>query len=72
MFSAWQDVYLMALMSFLSALFTWPSLVRKRARKFLTDRLLRLGVPFVFAVLVVMPLALYPVYRATAVDPSLV
>ena len=27
--------------------------------------------PFVFAVVVVMPLALYPVYRVTAVDPSL-
>ncbi len=71
-FCAWQDVYLMALMFFLSALFTWPSLARKRARKFLTDRFLRLGIPFVFAVLVVMPLALYPVYRVTAVDPSLV
>jgi glucans biosynthesis protein C len=71
-FCAWQDVYLMALMFFLSALFTWSSLVRKRTRKFLTDRFLRLGVPFVFAILVVMPLALYPVYRVTAVDPSLV
>src|ERR1700684_2380620 len=57
-FCAWQDVYLMALMFFLSALFTWPSLARKQARKFLGDRFLRLGVPFVFALIVVMPLAL--------------
>jgi hypothetical protein len=71
-FCAWQDVYLMSLMFFLSALFTWPSLTRKRAWKFLGDRFLRLGVPFVFAVTVVMPIALYPVYRATAIDPSLV
>ncbi len=71
-FCAWQDVYLMSLMFFLSALFTWPSLARKRSRKFLGDRLLRLGVPFVFALMVVMPLALYPVYRVTAVDPSLI
>jgi hypothetical protein len=70
-FCAWQDVYLMALMFFLSALFTWPSLARKRDWKFLSDRFQRLGVPFVFALIVVMPLALYPVYRVTAVDPSL-
>jgi glucans biosynthesis protein C len=70
-FCAWQDVYLMALMFFLSALFTWPSLARKRAWKFLSDRFQRLGVPFVFALIVVMPIALYPVYRVTAVDPSL-
>ena len=65
-----QDVYLMALMFFLSALFTWPSLSRKGTRKFVIDRLLRLGVPFVFALTVVVPLALYPVYRVSAVDPS--
>jgi len=27
-------------------------------------------VPFVFAVTVVMPIALYPVYRVTAIDPT--
>ena len=70
-FCAWQDVYLMSLMFFLSALFTWPSLTRKGSWKFLSDRFLRLGVPFAFALIVVMPLALYPVYRVTAVDPSL-
>jgi hypothetical protein len=71
LFCAWQDVYLMALMFFLSALFTWPSLARKRIPKFLGDRCLRLGVPFVVALVVVMPVALYPVYRVTALDPSL-
>jgi len=70
-FCAWQDVYLMSLMFFLSALFTWPSLARKRNRRFLADRFRRLGVPFAFAVIVVMPLALYPVYRTTAGDPGL-
>jgi hypothetical protein len=69
-FCAWQDVYLMALMFFLSALFARPSLVRKGSRKFLGDRFARLGVPFVFALISVMPLALYPVYRVTAVDPG--
>jgi hypothetical protein len=69
-FCAWVDVYLMSLMFFLSALFTWPSLARKGAAKFLRARLLRLGVPFVFGTLVVAPLALYPAYRVTAADPS--
>lgn len=70
LFCAWQDVYLMALMFFLSALFTWPSLTRKGWRRFMEERILRLGAPFVFAVIVVMPLALYPVYRVTAIDPG--
>src|ERR1700682_2776127 len=30
LFCAWQDVYLMALMFFLSGLFVWPSLTRKK------------------------------------------
>jgi hypothetical protein len=71
LFCAWQDVYLMSLMFFLSAVFAWPSLARKGSRKFLGDRLLRLGAPFVFGVTVVAPLALYPAYRMIAVDPSL-
>jgi peptidoglycan/LPS O-acetylase OafA/YrhL len=70
-FCASQDVYLMSFMFFLSALFTWSSLARKQPRKFLGDRLLRLGVPFAFALIVVMPFALYPVYRVTAIDPGL-
>jgi hypothetical protein len=72
LFCAWQDVYLMSLMFFLSAVFAWPSLARKGSRKFLGDRLLRLGAPFVFGVTVVTPLALYPAYRMTAIDPSLI
>src|ERR1700722_11563344 len=71
-FCAWQDVYLMALMFFLSALFTWPSLTRKGSGKFLADRLLRLGVPFGFALAVVVPIGLYPVYRVTAADPGVI
>ena len=70
-FCAWQDVYLMSLMFFLSALFTWPSLVRKGTGRFLRDRFQRLGVPFLFAVIVVVPIAEYAAYRVTALDPSL-
>jgi hypothetical protein len=70
-FCAWIDVYLMSLMFFLSGLFTWPSLARKGGRRFLGDRLLRLGAPFVFGLIVVAPLAIYPAYRVRAADPSL-
>src|SRR6202050_2419341 len=71
-FCAWQDVYLMALMFFLSALFAWPSLARKGSGKFLADRFLRLGLPFGFALAVVVPIALYPAYRVTAADPGVI
>lgn len=67
---AWQDVYLMALMFFLSGLFVWPSLQRKKEWAFLRDRTLRLGLPFAFGIAVVIPAAVYPAYRLTAADPS--
>jgi hypothetical protein len=70
LFCAWQDVYLMALMFFLSGLFVWPSLTRKKDWGFLRDRMLRLGLPFVFGIFVLIPLAVYPAYRVTAADPS--
>jgi peptidoglycan/LPS O-acetylase OafA/YrhL len=70
LFCAFQYVYLMHLMFLLSGLFVWPSLSRKGSRRFLYDRLIRLGVPFVVGLYLLMPLALYPVYRVTAVDPS--
>jgi glucans biosynthesis protein C len=65
-----QDVYLMALMFLLSGLFVWPSLRRKKDLGFLRDRVLRLGLPFVFGIAVVIPLAVYPSYRLTADDPG--
>jgi hypothetical protein len=70
LFCAWQDVYLMCLMFFLSALFVWPSLARKGAARFVGDRVVRLGVPYLFGALIVMPIALYPAYKVTAADPG--
>jgi hypothetical protein len=70
LFRAFQYVYLMHFMFFLSGLFVWSSLQRKGGMRFLYDRCLRLGVPFVLGVYLLMPLAHYPVYRVTAVDPS--
>jgi glucans biosynthesis protein C len=67
---AFEFLCLMQLMFFLSGLFVWPSLTRKGAKTFLLDRLLRIGVPLAAGTIVLMPLAYYPVYRVTAVDPS--
>jgi hypothetical protein len=69
-FCAHQDTYLIALLFFLSGLFVWPSLTRKGARHFLRDRAVRLGLPFALAVGLLMPVAHYPIYRATAADTS--
>lgn len=70
LFCALQYMYLMHLMFFLSGLFVYPSLARKGAARFVFDRFVRLGVPYIFGVFLLMPLAYYPVYRATAVDPA--
>jgi peptidoglycan/LPS O-acetylase OafA/YrhL len=67
---AWNDVCLMSLMYFLSGLFVYQSLRRKGSWGFLSDRLLRLGLPLVLAVYVLMPVALYPAYLVTTPDPS--
>src|SRR6202167_6688311 len=71
LFCAWQDVYLMSLMFLLSGLFVYPSLARKQNWGFVRDRLLRLGLPFVFGVIVLVPIARYPAYLGTAPEPGL-
>jgi glucan biosynthesis protein C len=70
LFCAWQDVSLMSLMFFLSGLFVPASLMRRGSWAYVSDRLLRIGLPFMLAVTVLMPLAYYPAYRVTAVDPG--
>jgi hypothetical protein len=52
-------LFLMALFFLISGLFTEDSLARKGASRFVSDRLLRLGVPFVAYTLVVWPLTEY-------------
>lgn len=71
LFCAYQDVYLMSLMFFLSGLFVWSSLVRKGSWTFLADRFVRLGLPFALALMLLMPVTLYPTYRLTATDPTI-
>jgi len=70
LFSAFNFLYLMQLMFFLSGLFVWSSLQRKGWRDFLLHRTFRLGIPFLLGTYLLIPLALYPVYRVTAIDQS--
>jgi fucose 4-O-acetylase-like acetyltransferase len=60
--AGFNDTFFMALMFLLSGLFVWPSLERKGSVGFLRDRILRLGVPFAVAAVILMPFAYYPSY----------
>jgi peptidoglycan/LPS O-acetylase OafA/YrhL len=68
LFVGWNDSFFMALMFFLSGLFAWSSLRRKGSGGFVLARLLRLGVPFVFAAGILAPLAYYPAYLQTLAE----
>jgi glucans biosynthesis protein C len=70
LFCAWQDVSLMSLMFFLAGLFTPASLSRKGSLTYLLERWWRIGLPFLFAIAILSPMAYFASYRATAVDPS--
>jgi peptidoglycan/LPS O-acetylase OafA/YrhL len=59
------DVFFMSLMFFLSGLFVWHGLARKATGRFIRDRALRLGLPFVVAAAIIAPLAYYPAYLQT-------
>lgn len=67
---AFDDIFFMSLMFFLSGLFVWPSLSRKGVRVFLRDRVLRLGVPFVAAAALLAPLAYVPTYLEASPRPT--
>jgi peptidoglycan/LPS O-acetylase OafA/YrhL len=71
LFCAWLDVFLMSFFFMLSGLFVWPSLERKGAWTFLSDRLFRIGVPFLVVAFLLMPIAHYPTYLQSAADPSI-
>src|ERR1700750_612710 len=55
------DSFFMAMFFFLSGLFVWPGITRKGPLNYLSDRLLRLGVPFVICAFTVIPLAYYAI-----------
>ena len=64
--------FFMALMFFISGLFVWKSLATKGAACFLKDRWRRLGIPFVLALTVIMPLAYYPSFLLTGAEDNVV
>jgi glucans biosynthesis protein C len=72
LFCGLQDVYLISFMFFLSGLFVWPSLARKGGSVFVYDRILRLGLPFAWVVLLVIPIAYYPAYLIRTAEPSFI
>lgn len=57
LFIDFNDKFFMSLMFFLSGLFVWRGVAGKGVLKFLRDRLLRLGLPFVVAAALLAPLA---------------
>lgn len=63
--SAFNDTFFMSLMFLISGLFVWRSLQRKGALAFCRDRAVRLGVPFLFAAVVISPLAYLPAHLQT-------
>lgn len=65
-FTLWNDSFFMAMMFLLAGLFVPPSLARKGAGRFLRDRAVRLGLPFVVSAAVLAPLAYWPAYLIRA------
>ncbi len=59
------DVFFMSLMFFVSGLFVLPAIRKHGAALFMRDRLLRLGLPFVAAVALLIPIAYYPMWNLT-------
>jgi peptidoglycan/LPS O-acetylase OafA/YrhL len=69
---AFNDMFFMSLMFFLSGLFVWSSLRRKGSVTFLRDRSLRLGLPFIVSAAVLAPLAYYPSYLSASSTPGVI
>ncbi|HET9716005.1 MAG TPA: acyltransferase [Pseudolabrys sp.] len=69
-FCAWQDVSLMSLMFLLSGLFVPASVQRKGSTAYAWSRILRIGLPFLFAAGVLAPASYYPAYRVLEDAPS--
>ena len=71
LYGAWVDVNLMALMFFLSGLFVAPSLRRKGAIRFASERLVRLGLPFLFSIFFLIPISLYAAFLRYSPDAGI-
>src|ERR1700733_15617883 len=60
------DVFFMSLMFFVSGLFVYPALRRHGTLGFIRDRLRRLGIPFAFALVILMPIAYYASWQLSS------
>jgi peptidoglycan/LPS O-acetylase OafA/YrhL len=65
-FVAFNDVFFMSLMFFLSGLFLWQGLKRRGLGRFLRDRAIRLGIPLLVSLALLSPAAYYPSYLQTS------
>lgn len=65
-FVAFNDVFFMSLMFFLSGLFFWHGLQRRGLARFLRDRAIRLGIPLVVSLALLSAAAYYPSYLQTS------
>jgi peptidoglycan/LPS O-acetylase OafA/YrhL len=65
------DAYFMALMFLLSGLFVDQSIGKKGVWAFVRDRVLRLGIPFIFSAVVVSQSAYYFAYLQSGGEPGL-
>ena len=65
-FIGFNDLFFMPLMFFISGLFVYRGLDRKGPQAYLKDRFIRLGIPFLIAELLLIPIAYLPsFYQAT-------
>lgn len=71
LFVSFNDSFFMSMMFLISGLFFWQALARKGVGTFLLDRMLRLGVPFLFMIGLVSPIAYYPSYLQTTAHAGL-
>jgi len=62
----------MSLMFFVSGLFVYPALRKHGPVRFIRDRFLRLGVPFAFAVTLLMPIAYYASWQLSGQDTGFI
>ena len=70
-FTGFNDNFFMPLMFFLSGVVTYRSILTKGKPRFIKDRLLRIGLPFVVAELIIIPLAYLPPYFINTEEPGL-
>jgi hypothetical protein len=56
----------MSLMFFISGLFVYPALRKHGTFRFIRDRLRRLGIPFAFALVILMPIAYYASWQLSS------